>query len=496
MYGWLIAATAALGGLVIGYEIGVVSRIMVPGPFMNYFGLGTNEWMLDPKEAWRAAWVPCSFLLGCTVGALLVAYPSSQMGRKWTMFLGSSLFLVGVIFEASAFPVWMLYFGRVASGLGVGVMSATIPLYISETSESHVRGRLGTAYQFMITVGIFLATITNLGVYRLHTDERWRISFALQSVPCVFMMFALVPLPNSPRWLIQKGDIIGAKSVIAKLRGRNALDPEVHDRFLAIKHSIDLEGRLGGGSWRDLLFGEDIRHRTWLAVTLQVCQQMSCINFILYYGAALWDDQDRKHAIQSWMYELFIGCYTATNIIATIPSMWLIERLGRRWLLILGGLGMSMSYGTAIIASIVFPPEKSSYIVFAALVVTDIFFASTWGPVVWVYVAEIFPLRYRAKGTSLATSANWMTNAVVSIVGPIVFSKLHLTYTLMIPAACTFFMSVYALVVVPETKGRTLEEINEIFNSLRMYRAEESGGSGKGLIGTERQQLLSPTAAQ
>jgi sugar porter (SP) family MFS transporter len=383
--------------------------------------------------------------------------------------LGGAAFLCGIAMETIAGNLATLYLGRVIAGVGVGIMSATVPLYISETAETYIRGRLIAVYQLMITIGIFIATCVNslIIVYygAAKGDSEWRLAFGLQFIPCCLMMLALLFLPFSPRWLIYMGRSVEGLAVIAKLRGKPEESEAVQNEYKEIVKSVDEEREIGEGSWVQLFTDPVVRYRTFLGITLQFFQQWTGINIILYFGASLFAALGFSDTMSIIGFPLI---NSAVNLLATIPGMWLIERAGRKFLLIVGGFGMGVSLILVCIFGQIGANNNSldrlgiGAIVFVLVFV--IFFGATWGPVVWVYQSEIFPLRYRAKGTSAATVSNWVWNAVVSKIAPLILAKINY-YTYIIWAGWCVVMAIFTIFFVPETKGLTLEQIEVLFGA-------------------------------
>ncbi|PRP79259.1 hypothetical protein PROFUN_14242 [Planoprotostelium fungivorum] len=481
LYGWLVAFTAGMGGFLFGYEVGIINQVFQMNPFKTFFGLQTYDAATDTytdtsDNADITGWITFTFLIGAAAGACIVSYPSNAVGRKMTIMLGGFLFMIGVTMETIAGNIATLYAGRIIAGLGVGFMSATVPVYISETAETTVRGRLIAIYQFMITIGIFIATCVNSLIIVYYTDSQgdseWRLAFGLQFIPCTLMMVALIFLPFSPRWLIYMGRSAEGLSVIAKLRSRPEESEAVQNEFKEIVRSVDEEREIGEGTWKQLFLSKEVRYRNFLGITLQFFQQWTGINVILYFGSDLYAKLGFSRTMSVIGFPLI---NSAVNMVSTLPGMWLVERQGRKWLMVVGGAGMAVS----LILVTVFGQIGSDRGTLASLGVGAIFFielftfffAATWGPVPWVYQSEIFPLRHRAKGTSTATVSNWVWNAVVSKVAPLILAKINY-YTYIIFGGFCVAMAIFTAIATPETKGLTLEQIEEVFNGEGRKKSE------------------------
>lgn len=465
-YNWLIAFASGVGGFLFGYEIGIINQIFSMDNFVTTFGIQQYDSSGSLEDTSQAAdikgWITFVFLIGCATGAAVVSYPCDYIGRKRTIHEGSAFFIVGCILQTSAHNIGTLYAGRFIGGLGIGQMSAVVPLYISETAQTSIRGRLISIYQFMITIGIFIASCANSVILTYMTGEKeWRLAFGLQLIPAFFLVVIITALPFSPRWLLYKGRIDEARSTLAKLREVPETDATLIEEFEEINKSVEQDRAIGDAAWIELL-EPTVLIRVAIGVTLQFFQQWTGINVILYYGTTLFANMGFPSADSSIG---FVLADNGINMISTIPGMWLIERVGRRQLFIWGGAAMAFAhYMITMFVGLSDNVHKS--LAWGGMVFIFVFiiaFAATWGPVTWVYQSEIFPLRVRAKGTSVSTVSNWVWNAVISKIAPLILKDITF-YTYLIFGSFCVVMSLFAVFVVPETKGKSLEEIDEIFD--------------------------------
>ncbi|KAL2913957.1 hypothetical protein HK105_206548 [Polyrhizophydium stewartii] len=477
-YQYLVAFAAGVGGLLFGYEIGVIGQVISMDSFSSFFGyryLAANGDYKDctgddyPASCSSLAedttgWVTFTFLIGCVGGALVSSMMADGIGRKFSILIGGFFFTLGAALQTSANGLSLLYPGRVVGGVGVGIMSMSVPLYISETSPTAMRGRLTTVYQLMITIGIFIATAINsiiISTVDNTSATEWRLALGMQMVPGVILLFIMFFMPYSPRWLINRDRDAEALTILARLRNASESDAAVAAEFKDIRDSVHAEREIGEASWSELM-APGIGKRVFLGFFLQFFQQWTGMNVILYYQSDLFARMgiDKKAAsIPFTLANDFI------NFIATFPGMYLIERVGRRPLLIIGGVIMGTSL--CIITLFVGLSSQTPGLPWAAIVFVFIFtigFASTWGPIVWTYQSEIFPMRVRAKGTGIATMSNWIWNAVIAKVSPKMIARINFYQYLVYAAAC-FIMAVFTFVFVPETMGKSLEEMDEIFGS-------------------------------
>jgi len=296
------------------------------------------------------------------------------------------------------------------------------------------------------------------------TDSEWRLAFGVQMIPCATMLLVLLSLPFSPRWLMSKGRDSEAIDVLVKLRrGTGRDDERILKEFEEIRSSIEEEVRVGEATWKEM-GAPGIRNRVALGVFLQFFQQWTGINVILYYGSSIFKNLNFNDADSSVG---FVLANNAINVIFTLPGMWLMERGGRRPLLVYGGLTIMTAHILVTIFGRLSVAPGQGNLAWGSLVFIFVFivaFSATWGPAVWVYQSEIFPLRVRAKGTSMSTVSNWVWNAIISKIFPFILTDINY-YTYIIFAFFGLAMSVFVFLFVFETKGKSLEELDLIFNA-------------------------------
>ncbi|KAJ1541884.1 hypothetical protein HK405_010351, partial [Cladochytrium tenue] len=461
-YMWAVAFTAGTGGMLFGYEIGIINQILSIPNFLLYFGIEdldeTTGNPVDNKYTDElTGLVTSSFLFGCVVGAAIVSFLADLIGRKFSIVLGGIIYTAGGTLQAASTSIGVFLSARGLSGISVGIMSMCVPLYIAETAPTGIRGRLTTVYQLMITFGILIASCVN-GIIISRVDRSselpWRMAFALQVIPGITLLVLMLPMPRSPRWLAEKGLHAECQRVIARLRGvEDEDDDEIVVEFRSIVAGVEYEKRIGTAGWTQFL-RPGVRRRLAIGIVNQFFQQWTGINVILYYGASLFAKLHFDN-INSSVTFIIINAFV--NFAFTLPGMWGVERFGRRPLFIGGGIAMCLAYvGIFLFAFFSDEEDKGNEFVFLpwlavmCIYLFTISFACTWGPTVWTYQSEIFPLRIRAKGTGLSTMSNWIWNAVIAYIHPVF--------------ACTcFVMTLYAWRFIPETRGKTLEEMDEVF---------------------------------
>jgi MFS transporter, SP family, sugar:H+ symporter len=314
----------------------------------------------------------------------------------------------------------------------------------------------------MITIGILVAaSVNSIIITYVKGDLEWRLAMGIQCVPAILLLVVMFFMPCSPRWLATKGRDAEAIEIIAHLRSETVNDPGTLAEYKQITDAVEIERSVGNGSWGELLV-PGLRNRLALAMLIQMWQQFTGINVILYYQNSLLTgmgiDKDQA-SIPFTLANDFI------NFLATFPGMYLVDILGRRKLLILGGFGM----GTAHFLVCMFVGLSKSTgigaLSWGAIFSVYLFFfcfASTWGPIAWVYQSEIFPLRVRAKGTGAATMTNWLANAFVALITPYLSEGIGF-YMYLIYGCTGFSMAIFTYFFVPETMGRSIEEMDEVF---------------------------------
>lgn len=294
-----------------------------------------------PENADISGWVTFTFLIGCVIGAAGTSYLADSIGRRYSIFVGSVFFMTGGAMQTGASHIAVLYVGRIISGIGVGLISAVVPLYISETAKTNVRGRLISIYQLMITFGILVASAVNAVILTTTSgDLEWRLALGMQMIPALVLWGLIIILPFSPRWLIDHNRDKEALKTLSRLRDSPVESNIIQTEYKAIKDNVEFEKQTGTAGWAEL-FERGIRNRLFIGVILQFFQQWTGINVILYYAVILFDSMGFSAANSS---VTFVIVNAAINFLATFPGMWLVERIGRRMLMILGGVIMGVSH--------------------------------------------------------------------------------------------------------------------------------------------------------
>ena len=437
-----IALLAALGGFLFGFDTGVV------GSAEPYFSKALHI------GSFGESWVVGSLLLGAVGGAAAAGFLADRISRKWTKFVGGCVFTVAAI--ASAFPpdVELLCAARFVLGLGVGTASFVAPMYISEQSPKRLRGGMTALNQVMVTFGILVAYLSDFGFSGFGADN-WRWMFAIEAIPGAALALAMVFVPHTPRWLVERDRTDEARAVLGRTRGREA-DPD--EEIGGIQRVVERQRSTG---LRNLLFGRRLRPFLVIGVVLAVLQQAVGINAVIYFGA-----QDLKYTgltTNTAVYEaISLGI---VNWFFAVVAVLILDWVGRKPLLVLGSAGMVVSLageGWYFWSGSHFV-HTHGMVGLGFTLAFLAFFELSLGPVFWLMIAELYPLRIRSKAMAVTTMVNWIFNFLVSyfyltMTEPGVFGRAG---TFWFFGAFALASLVWALWRVPETKGRSLEEIEE-----------------------------------
>lgn len=431
----------SLGGLLFGYDTGVISGAIL---FIQ------DQLNLD---SWGQGWVVSSVLLGAVLGSALLGPLSDRLGRRVLILISAVIFFVGALGSGLATGVTILILSRIVLGMGVGVASSLIPTYLSEMSPVHMRGFLTGLFQLMVMTGILLAYITNYAFAGFYTGWRWMLGCA--ALPSAILFFGALVLPESPRFLIKTGRHDRALVVLRSMYRGN-------DKLVAEKVAeISAHAKTAEGGWSEL-FGRTARPALIAALGLAIFQQVMGCNTVLYYAPSIFTDVGFGVSA-ALLAHIGIGVF---NVIVTVIGIWLMDRVGRKTMLIVGGAGMALSLFVMSFAMAYSSSSHAAGVVCAlALTIYIAFFSATWGPVMWVMIGEMFPLSIRGLGNSFGSVINWAANAIVSLTFPVLHTNLG-TGTLFIGYAV---LCVAAIAFVRygtfETHNRSLEDIENMLRA-------------------------------
>ncbi|KAJ4266152.1 glucose transporter [Fusarium torreyae] len=416
----MVGLFVAFGGLLFGYDTGAINGILAMTEFKQKFGKHTN--CVDDTGAMDICTKDSSIIVailsaGTALGALLAAPTGdSFLGRRKTLLLAVGIFCIGAIFQVCAQNIDLLLVGRFLAGIGVGLISVLVPLYQSEMAPKWIRGSLVCAYQLSITIGLLSASVVNVLASKLNSSAAYRIPLGLQIVPAIVLTGGLLILPETPRFLVKKGLHEQAGLSLSRLRRLDITHPALVDELQEMIANHQYELTLGADSYKDIFVGSPhLGRRTFTGCGLQMLQQLTGINFIMYYSTTFFDGAGVE---SPYTKSLIINII---NVVSTIPGLLVIEHWGRRKLLMIGAFGMAgcqllmASFDTARGQNF----EKASQTILITFCAINIFFfAASWGPVVWVVTSEIYPLKVRAKAMSISTASNWILNFGIGYSAP------------------------------------------------------------------------------
>lgn len=433
LYLTVICLVAALGGLLFGFDTAVISGAE---------GMFTQEFNLSAE---MEGWVVGSAIVGCFFGALAAGSLSDRFGRKRVLLLSAIFFTVSAAWCGLAASVQQLVWARIVGGLGIGIASMTSPLYIAEISPPRLRGRLVALQQLAIVLGILGAFFSNSLVRgtELADATKWRWMLAVGTVPAVLFFVLILPIPESPRWLTKQGFRDQARSILARVAGSQEADAEMAQILDAISHE--------GGSIRDF-FRPGLFKALVIGVTLMVLTQVTGINAIMYYAPTVFQ-QAGFAAADSYAQSIWVGL---VNLVFTLLSMAVVDHLGRKPLLVIGSICMGLAllwvgYG--------FHVKAGGVGLLLGVLAYVGSFAFSMGVVGWVVISEIYPTRTRGRAMAIATAAVWFACYAVSQTFPMLRDRAGMAVTFWIYAALCVVALAFVLVAIPETKGRSLEEI-------------------------------------
>ncbi|OHV10637.1 MFS transporter [Kushneria phosphatilytica] len=444
---WFSCALAALAGLLFGMDIGVISGAL---PFIKEdFHVSTA----------MEGWIVSSMMVGAALGALMAGGISQRFGRRKALLYSSLLFFIGALIAVISPNTTVLVIARILLGLAVGVASFTAPLYLSEVAPERIRGTTISFYQLMVTIGILAAFVSNLAFSYI---ESWRWMFGVLMIPAFMLFMGVLMVPTSPRWLAARDRFDEAREVLNRLRSSKT---EVEYEMKEIQESINSQQQNRG--WDMFKENPNFRRSVLLGISLQLVQQFTGMNAIMYFAPQIFQLSGFEGtAAQLWS-TVITGL---VNVLATFIAIGFIDRLGRKPILYAGFTIMAVSMAVlAIILGIGPSTAFLQYTAMGALLIFVAGFAMSAGPLIWTLCAEIQPLRGRDFGISASTVSNWVGNFAVGQFFPIMIVGIGGTATFGILAGLNAVFIVLTLMLIPETKGISLESIEKkLMNGKRL----------------------------
>jgi SP family galactose:H+ symporter-like MFS transporter len=432
---FFVCFLAALAGLLFGLDIGVIAGAL---PFI------AHEFQITSQQQ---EWVVSSMMFGAAVGAIGSGWLSYRLGRKYSLMIGAVLFIIGSLCSAFAPNNDVLLISRVLLGLAVGIASFTAPLYLSEIAPERIRGSMISMYQLMITIGI-------LGAYLSDTafsySGSWRWMLGIITLPALLLFVGVFFLPRSPRWLASRGRDAEARKVLEMLRDTTEQAKAELDE---IRESLKIK-QSGWSLFKD---NKNFRRAVYLGVLLQVMQQFTGMNVIMYYAPKIFDLAGFASTAQQMWGTVIVGL---VNVLATFIAIGLVDRWGRKPTLKLGFLVMAIGMGTlGTMMNIGMDTPAAQYFAILMLLMFIVGFAMSAGPLIWVLCSEIQPLKGRDFGITCSTTVNWIANMIVGATFLTMLNTLGSAHTFWIYAGLNLVFIFITIALIPETKNISLEHI-------------------------------------
>ncbi|CAO2649443.1 Nn.00g068280.m01.CDS01 [Neocucurbitaria sp. VM-36] len=454
----LIGLFVAFGGVLFGYDTGTISGILA----MPYW---KREFSTEPDggiTASQDSLIVSILSAGTFFGALTAAPFGDLLGRRIGLMVSTGfVFNIGVIMQTASTSQPLFIAGRFFAGYGVGLVSALIPMYQSETAPRWIRGTIVGAYQLAITIGLFLAAIVNNATKDRDDSGSYRIPIAVQFLWSLILVIGLIFLPETPRYLIKMDKYDEAAKSLGKLRRLPIDHPAVVEELNEVQANHMYEMSLGKSTYADCFKGT-LGKRLLTGCLLQSLQQLTGVNFIFYYGTQYFENAGFRNPF------VIQVITNSVNVASTFPGLYLVERLGRRNLLLMGAIGMCVcQYIVAItgtVAGTTNLPAQQAAIAFVCIYI--FFFASSWGPVAWVVTGELFPLKARAKCLSMTTASNWLLNWAIAYSTPYMVDEDHANLqskVFFVWGSFCFVCIAFVWFMIYETKGLSLEQVDELY---------------------------------
>ncbi|KAF5369385.1 hypothetical protein D9758_002546 [Tetrapyrgos nigripes] len=533
----MLALLASMGGFIFGYDTGQISDILLMDDFLLRFATCQEGATLETASdqcafgVWRAGAIVALLSIGTLVGALFGAPTAEFFGRRYAMVVECLVFIVGVIVQITAFSSWEQFaVGRLISGLGVGALSAAVPMYQAETAPSAIRGMLTATYQLFITFGILVAYCICIGTRNIVGPGSWQSVVGIGIVWPVILGVGILFMPESPRWLATKERYDEAHVSIARSHGIPRSDAHTHDlvtrQVEEIRNNIEWERDLrerelmeiehgsassfGPGSGKGATATTTVRHRstindwldcfrprgkvlyrTLLGMSLQSLQQLTGANYFFYYGATIF----KSVGIQdSFITQIILG---AVNFGCTFLGLYVMHNFGRRKPLIIGGIWQSAWLFVFAAAGTAKNPETDQAIGKLMIISACLFilgYATTWAPCVWILIGETFPTRTRAKQAAISTASNWLWNFLLAFFTTPIVNSIRFSYGFVF-AGCNLLGAIVVYFFLYESANLTLEAVDRMYNDpkCKPWTSSEWVPEGEGYQG--RRDLVEQSKA-
>lgn len=432
---YVAAAVAAIGGILFGFDTGIISGAIL---FVQQdFSMTLSE----------RSWAVSIVLVGAIIGSASGGYLSDKLGRRKSIISSAVLVIIGTAVIAASSDIYLFFAGRFVIGTGIGIASFISPMYISEVAPKSIRGAMVSLTQLMVTVGILVAYLVSL---YFSPSGNWKAMFLAAVIPAAALLIGMIVLPSSPRWLVFKGKVDNAKRVAEEF----SYDKEKADEAI---HQMEVENEEQKNTKINELWSPAVRRLAVIGIMLAILQQATGINTVIYFAPTIFEFAGYADAAASIAASVGVGI---VNVILTVISIFLVDRVGRRPLLLISLSGMILSL---LGLSVIFTIGAASLGIYTAVFLMAYIasFAIGLGPIFWLLIAEIYPLRVRGKAMSVATVANWASNFIISLTFLGLVGLLGTNGVFFIYAVVGVFSLIFVWKFIPETKGLSLEEIAE-----------------------------------
>ncbi|CCH58149.1 hypothetical protein TBLA_0A03500 [Henningerozyma blattae CBS 6284] len=460
----VLCLMVAFGGYISGWDSGTIGGFESHTDFLARFGSTSGSGKRYLSKV-RTGLLTSMFNVGQAIGCFFLGRLGDIYGRRIGLIVASVIFIIGSVIQIASVKAWYQYMiGRIVAGIGCGLIAILSPMLISEVSPKNMRGAMVSCYQLMVTLGIFLGYCTNYGTKRYHNSAQWRIGEGLQFAWCLCMIGAMMFVPESPRFLVEKGRIEEAKRSIGRSNGVSPDDPLTLWELDEIQVVVDKSRAEGEAGWSDLFDTQHkILQRVIMGIMIMALQQLTGANYFFYYGTTVFQAVGMQDG-----YEAAI-VFGVVNFFSTCCSLLFVDSLGRRTCLLWGAAGMTccMVVFASVGVTRLWPKGKNGgetsqgagncMICFSCFFLFC--FATSWAPVAFVIISESFPLKVKAKGMALAIVSNQMWNFCIGFFTPFISGAINFAYGYVF-MGCLVFAWFYVFFFVPETKGLQLEDVD------------------------------------
>ncbi|ORX38169.1 general substrate transporter [Kockovaella imperatae] len=460
LYTFLCAVFVASGAGLFGYDLGVIAYVLAAPDFVK---------TVDTTNANYIGFITSSLLLGAFVGTIPASYAADALSRRVALTIAGCIFIVGGVIQTSTQNKEQMMAGRFIAGLAIGQLGVLVPLYQSEIAHPSNRGQLTALFQLSLGIGAFVAGWIGYGCQQgaMGTQIQWRVPLAFQMLPAIPIVLCLFVLPESPRWLMIKGRPEEALASLARLHSRgNINDRLVQAEFATISAKLDEEQEMASRAWTVIFRDGANLRKVFYGVVLQFSVQMTGVSAIQYYANTVYSSVGfAKNAL------LINSLNNVNGLAAEALCVLFLDRVGRRPPLIYGNLAASVAFAVATAMAKQFATgggtKGEGYAFVVMIFIYNFVFSFCIGPLSWVYPVEIMNTAVRAKATGITTSASWLANFMIGQVTPKAFDSIGWKYYLVF-TICSMTNAIFFYLFFPETRGRTLEEMDELFRTMKL----------------------------